>query len=212
MRRVRADNLEVDSQEIFTETAAKYGNRWAFFHRADLHTGLRSLVQAPIELASEVTKVDPHTATITLIDGRVIRKDLLVIADGAHVSQLYGVDPILTNSAKTSQPSPAKKLQWSKRQCRCIAFSSRSKRLWRMKKREASTQTNLLDSSRSTGPKLGARDYCSTRTPAEGELADNYPTSTNLVGANLCTALCSTLPDQMSRTSKVRRPIDAPPC
>jgi hypothetical protein len=38
--------------------------------------------------------------SITLIDGRVIQKDLLVIADGAHVSQLYGVDPILTNSAK----------------------------------------------------------------------------------------------------------------
>lgn len=87
MRRVRADNLEVDSQEIFTETEAKYGNRWAFFHRADLHTELRNLVQAPIELASEVTKVDPHTATINLVDGRVIQKDLLVIADGAHVSQ-----------------------------------------------------------------------------------------------------------------------------
>jgi 2-polyprenyl-6-methoxyphenol hydroxylase-like FAD-dependent oxidoreductase len=87
MRRVRADNLQVDSQEIFTETEARYGNRWAFFHRADLHTGLRGLVQTPIELASEVAKVDPQTATITLADGRVIQKDLVIIADGAHVSQ-----------------------------------------------------------------------------------------------------------------------------
>jgi 2-polyprenyl-6-methoxyphenol hydroxylase-like FAD-dependent oxidoreductase len=87
MRRVRADNLQVDSQEIFTETEASYGGRWAFFHRADLHTGLRNLVQTPIELASEVTKVDPQSATITLADGRVIQKDLLIIADGAHVSQ-----------------------------------------------------------------------------------------------------------------------------
>jgi 2-polyprenyl-6-methoxyphenol hydroxylase-like FAD-dependent oxidoreductase len=87
MRRVRADNLEMDSREIFTETEAEYGNRWAFFHRADLHIELRKLVRSPIELASEVANVDPHTATITLVDGRVIQKDLVVIADGAHVSQ-----------------------------------------------------------------------------------------------------------------------------
>jgi salicylate hydroxylase len=111
MRRVRADNLDVDSQELFTGTEAKYGNRWAFFHRADLHTGLRNLVQSPIELASEVTKVDPQTATITLVDGRVIQKDLLVIADGAHVSQSSKLQPILTNSVKTSQPSSVKKRQ-----------------------------------------------------------------------------------------------------
>jgi 2-polyprenyl-6-methoxyphenol hydroxylase-like FAD-dependent oxidoreductase len=87
MRRVRADSLQVDSRETFTDTEAKYGNRWAFFHRADLHAGLRELVQSPIELASEVIKVDPQTATITLTDGRTIQKDLVVIADGAHVSQ-----------------------------------------------------------------------------------------------------------------------------
>ena len=86
IRRVRADNLELDSRETFAETEAKYGSRWAFFHRADLHTGLRELVQSPIELASEVIKVDPQTATITLADGRMIQKDLVVIADGAHVS------------------------------------------------------------------------------------------------------------------------------
>jgi salicylate hydroxylase len=87
MRRVRADNLEIDSQEMFADTEARYGNRWAFFHRADLHSGLRELVQSPIELASEVVKVDPQAATITLADGRMIQKDLIVIADGAHVSQ-----------------------------------------------------------------------------------------------------------------------------
>src|SRR2546425_1197229 len=106
MRRIRADTLEMDSQEIFTETEPKYGNRWAFFHRADLHVELRKLVRSPIELASEVTKVDPHAATITLIDGRVIQKDLVVIADGAHVGrpQYYRVNRLLTDSAETSQP------------------------------------------------------------------------------------------------------------
>jgi len=94
MRRIHADNLKVDSHETFTETEAKYGNRWAFFHRADLHTGLRELVQSPIELASEVIKVDPQTATITLADGRMIHKDLVVIADGAHVSQSSNLSQI----------------------------------------------------------------------------------------------------------------------
>lgn len=110
-RRVRADDLEVDSQEAFTDTEAKYGHRWTFFHRADLHTGLRTLVKSPIELASEVTKVDPQTATITLADGRVIQKDLLVIAEGAHVSQSPELLPILTDSVETLLPSRAKKHQ-----------------------------------------------------------------------------------------------------
>jgi 2-polyprenyl-6-methoxyphenol hydroxylase-like FAD-dependent oxidoreductase len=109
MRRVRADNLELDSQEKFAETEARYGNRWVFFHRADLHTGLRNLVHSPIELASEVTKVDPETATITLADGRVIQKDLVVIADGAHVSPPSHLQRNLTHSVKTSQVSSVKK-------------------------------------------------------------------------------------------------------
>ena len=94
MRRVRADNLEVDSHEEFSETEAKYGSRWAFFHRADLHTGLRDLVQTPIELASEVTMIDSQTATITLTDGKTIKKDLLVLAEGAHVSPSSTAFPI----------------------------------------------------------------------------------------------------------------------
>lgn len=145
MRRVRADNLEVDSQEMFTETEAEYGNRWAFFHRADLHTGLRNLVQSPIELASEVSRVDPQTATIALVDGRVIQNDLLVIADGAHVSQSFELEAVLTNSVKTSRPSSGKKHQSSKRPCPCIAFSSRSKRSWTTKQLGASTKTNFPD-------------------------------------------------------------------
>ena len=109
MRRFRADNLEVDSRETFAETEAKYGNRWAFFHRADLHTGLRELVESSIELASEVIKVDPQTATITLADGGTVLNDLVVIADGAHVSQPIQFVTNLTDRTKTFQPLPVKK-------------------------------------------------------------------------------------------------------
>ncbi len=92
MRRLKADNLELDSQETFEDVEQKYGSRYAFFHRADLHTGLRDLVdysssgpEAKIELASEVVKVDCEKGSLTLADGTTVEKDLLVIADGAHV-------------------------------------------------------------------------------------------------------------------------------
>lgn len=91
---MKADTLELDSRERFEDTEKSYGNRWAMFHRADLHTGLRDLVEhvsdpdgsrAKIELASEVVKVDPEQGILTMADGSIVQKDLLVIADGAHV-------------------------------------------------------------------------------------------------------------------------------
>lgn len=97
MRRLKADTLELDSQEIFQDTVKQYGHRWAMFHRADLHSGLRDLVEHPpasnnpvakIELESEVVGLDCEEGIMTLADGRIIQKDLLVIADGAHVRSL----------------------------------------------------------------------------------------------------------------------------
>jgi hypothetical protein len=78
----------------------------------------------------------------------VIQKDLVVIADGAHVGrpQYYRVNRLLTDSAETSQPLSAKKLQLSKRPCLCIAFLSQWKRSWMMRQREAFMQTNVQDS------------------------------------------------------------------
>ena len=95
MRRVRADTLETESQTSFTGFGKKYGQIYIFLHWADLHNGLYELALGPskegipqtkIELASNVVKVDPVHGSITLEDGRTVRKDLIVIADGAHVS------------------------------------------------------------------------------------------------------------------------------
>lgn len=96
MRRIKADTAELDSQEAFVNIKEKYGHPWPFFHRADLHTGLRELLvasegvrgEAPaIRLASTVVDIDCEEGIIGLASGLTVRKDLLVIADGAHVSK-----------------------------------------------------------------------------------------------------------------------------
>jgi len=46
MRRIKADTTELDSVETFTDIEKNYGGRWLLFHRADLHSGLRDLVNA----------------------------------------------------------------------------------------------------------------------------------------------------------------------
>ena len=99
MRRIKADTIEVDSEEYFTNTKDKYGDRWLLFHRADLHNGLRDLVEAQtptpkINLASPVTSIDVSSGTITLTSGTTTTKDLLIIADGSHSNLI----PSITNS------------------------------------------------------------------------------------------------------------------
>ena len=122
MRRLKADNLELDSQEVFDDMEQKYGHRFAFFHRADLHAGLRDLVEVPpsggpkakIELASEVVKVDREKGILTLADETTIEKDLLVIADGAHVGYFTlttstGCRQLTSISVNTYRQSPTRK-------------------------------------------------------------------------------------------------------
>ena len=99
MRRLRGDTLVVDSEEVFTGVKETYGDRWLFFHRADLHTGLKSLVEArspapEIKLGTEISDVDVDAGIITLSStGETIQHDLVIIADGAHstlVSRVLG--------------------------------------------------------------------------------------------------------------------------
>ena len=92
MRRVKADTAELDSEEYFVDIKQRYGGRWLMFHRADLHNGLRELVekQSPppkINLATPVSDLDVSSGSITLANGTTVQKDLVVIADGSH-SQL----------------------------------------------------------------------------------------------------------------------------
>ena len=89
MRRFRADTLHLDSEVGYEDIEDRYDSPWLLLHRADLHQGLRTLLQAissdaQIELASEVTLIDCNAATLTLADGRTIQKDLIVVADGAR--------------------------------------------------------------------------------------------------------------------------------
>ena len=82
-------------EDSFDKDEKKYGAKTWFFHRVDLHNALKTLAQtaqssqarpAVIRLASEVVKVDCDKGSLTLINGTKVQKDLLVIADGAHVS------------------------------------------------------------------------------------------------------------------------------
>ena len=89
MRRVKGDTLELDSEEFFEGVKEKYGDRWLLFHRADLHAGLKVLVEAreprpDVHLGVEVADVDVEEGIIKLAGGEEVKKDLVIVADGAH--------------------------------------------------------------------------------------------------------------------------------
>lgn len=85
-------------KDTFPKDEEKYGQKSWLFHRVDLHEGLRRLAldsqssdgkPAIINLAAEVTALDCEKGTLTLKDGRDIQKDLIIIADGIHVSVVH---------------------------------------------------------------------------------------------------------------------------
>jgi salicylate hydroxylase len=92
-----ADSLQLVLQDTFDRNEEKYGYKCWFLHRVDLHEGLRSLALDPsstpgkaatIQLESEVVRIDCEEGVFTLVNGEKVQKDLVVIADGAHVSNL----------------------------------------------------------------------------------------------------------------------------
>lgn len=89
MRRIKADTIEVDSEESFTDIEKTYGGRWLLFHRADLHAELKLLVRAQqsqpkIHLGTPVTDVDVENGIIKFATGEETKKDLVIVADGSH--------------------------------------------------------------------------------------------------------------------------------
>lgn len=87
MTRVNAETLEVVAEDDFRHVEATYGSRWCFFHRADLHVGLRALTDAlapkvRTRLGQAVADIDIEIGTILLADGTEITKDLIIVADG----------------------------------------------------------------------------------------------------------------------------------
>lgn len=74
-----------------------YGAHWYFVHRVDLHSELKRLATNPgpdysaatINLSTEVVGADACSGTLLLKDGTKIVKDLVIAADGVHVSLLH---------------------------------------------------------------------------------------------------------------------------
>jgi salicylate hydroxylase len=100
MRRIKADTIELDSEVKFDNIKEKYGDRWVLLHRVDLHSGLKRLVEGAnhppkIHLGTPVSDIDPEAGTITLENGEIVKKDLIVVADGSHsrvIKRITGED------------------------------------------------------------------------------------------------------------------------
>ncbi len=107
---LKGDNLQLLWRDSFHKDEEKYGHKCWFFHRVELHEGLRGLALDPrpaerkpatISLSSEVTDIDCDGGILTLVSGTKIKKDLIVVADGAHVSKFFLPPKSLYYSALT---------------------------------------------------------------------------------------------------------------
>ncbi|KAJ5771673.1 hypothetical protein N7520_002202 [Penicillium odoratum] len=77
--------------EHVSETCNIWKHKWVLMHRAHLHRVLKEKARGsgkgkPVALhtSSKVSHVDPHTATVTLADGRTLHGDVVLGADGVH--------------------------------------------------------------------------------------------------------------------------------
>lgn len=82
----------------YTNLQKEYDHDSFFFHRVDLHQGLVELATRaqyedckpgpPVEIkaGSEIKTIDCNAGVLTLTSGESVTRDLLVVADGAHVS------------------------------------------------------------------------------------------------------------------------------
>ena len=110
----------------FSNVEQLYGNKWYFYHRVDMHRQLREQAQeagALIRLGKQVVDIDPETGVVSLKDGKNVQKDLVVIADGQHVSKqstaafMISVPNMSTGSAKCQghQKGSPNEAQWPDR-------------------------------------------------------------------------------------------------
>jgi len=97
----------------YEDWESKYGAKGYFFHRVDLHTGLKELAQRPgsnpgfrpakIRLSSEVADIDCEAGIIKLADGDTFHKDLVVIADGVHSGFVYKISNDISPASRIGQ-------------------------------------------------------------------------------------------------------------
>ena len=93
-----AETLEI-METIDTGSAKTFNRRPTLaLHRVDLHKVLRDKATGPepsdtippvIHLGHQVEQIDCEAGVLTLEGGRTVQKDLLVVADGVHVSRFY---------------------------------------------------------------------------------------------------------------------------
>lgn len=111
MRMVDPHSLEPQIVEDFSGVEDDYGAPFMFFHRIDLHSTLKDMAvgdegEGPavkIRNGVKVKGVDCGAGRIEIDSGETFEKDLIVIADGVHVSpftvimsrmsRLTGLDP-----------------------------------------------------------------------------------------------------------------------
>ena len=95
VRRPKGDTLENMGPTLrFDHVEKTYGSKWNFYHRVDMHQELKERAIDPkgpgkpaiIMLGSQVVDVDCEEGIITIKDGSRHQYDLVVIADGQHVS------------------------------------------------------------------------------------------------------------------------------
>jgi salicylate hydroxylase len=95
MRIMMAEDLQVVFNQEYPDLEQQFGYKSWSFHRVDLHKGLLDLaverdeckgLPAVIRLGCQVQGVDFSEGNIVFANGKSIKKDLIVVADGAHVS------------------------------------------------------------------------------------------------------------------------------
>jgi salicylate hydroxylase len=96
VRRPKGDTLENMGPTLrFDHVEKTYGTKWNFYHRVDMHQELKERALDPeglgkpavIKLGCQVVDVDCEEGVITIKDGSKHQFDLVIIADGQHVSR-----------------------------------------------------------------------------------------------------------------------------
>lgn len=109
VRRPKGDTLEPMAPTLsFADVKEKFGTRWLFYHRVDMHRTLREMAEAhgaAIRLGKKVVDVDVDAGIIHIDGGAKHQKDLVVIADGQHDqinAKVTGVEVPMQRAGQTA--------------------------------------------------------------------------------------------------------------
>lgn len=100
------ETLEVKMHFSFEGVPERYGHACNAFHRVDMHVEMRRIavnLGAELRLACEAVDVDCEQGIIVLKDGRKLKKDLVIIADGIKSSFVTAVTGETIPTRKTGK-------------------------------------------------------------------------------------------------------------